>query len=84
MQINGKRINCGTVATPLVNAKRTVSTDTNMKSEASGHRHLHREHQTAEVPLGGSHQILDARLVRRPCEELGFDWSQLPEPNSRV
>jgi len=27
------------VATPLVNAKRIVLTGTNMKSEASGHRH---------------------------------------------
>jgi hypothetical protein len=37
---------------------------------------VHREGRKAEVPLGGSHQILDARVVRRACEELGLDWSQ--------
>jgi hypothetical protein len=40
----------------------------------------HREGRKAEVPLGGSHQILDARVVRQTCEELGLDWSQLPGP----
>jgi hypothetical protein len=38
---------------------------------------VHREGRKAEVPLGGSHQILDARVVRQTCEELGLDWSQL-------
>jgi mRNA interferase HicA len=28
---------------------------------------VHREGRKAEVPLGGSHQILDARVVRRAC-----------------
>src|SRR5437763_7805723 len=42
---------------------------------------VHREGRKAEVPLGGSHQILDARVVRRACEELGLDWSQLPAPS---
>ena len=41
---------------------------------------VHREGRKAEVPLGGSHQILDARVVRRACEELGLDWSRLPGP----
>ena len=41
---------------------------------------VHREGRMAEVPLGGS----DARVVRRACEELGLDWSQLPGPKSRV
>jgi hypothetical protein len=27
---------------------------------------------------------LDERVVRRACEELGLDWSQLPGPKSRV
>ena len=35
-------------------------------------------------PLGGSHQILDARVVRRACEELGLDFSKLPGPAGRV
>ncbi len=45
---------------------------------------VHREGRKAEVPLGGSHQILDAQVVRRACEELGLDWSRLPGPEGRV
>ena len=45
---------------------------------------VHREGRKAEVPLGGSHQILDARVVRQACEELGLDWSQLPGPRSSL
>jgi len=45
---------------------------------------VHREGRKAEVPLGLSRQILDARLVRRACEELGLDPAQLPGPKSRV
>ena len=45
---------------------------------------VHREGRKTEVPLGGSHQILDARLVRRACEELGLDPAQLPGPKGRV
>jgi hypothetical protein len=29
---------------------------------------VHREGRKTEVPLGGSHQILDARVVRQACE----------------
>ena len=45
---------------------------------------VHREGRRAEVQLGGPHQTLDARIVRRACEELGLDWSELPGPKSRV
>jgi hypothetical protein len=45
---------------------------------------VHREGRKVEVPLGGSRQILDARVVRHACEQLGLDWSQLPGPKSRV
>jgi hypothetical protein len=45
---------------------------------------VHREGRTTEVPLGGSRRILDARVVRRACEELGLEWSQLPGPKARV
>ncbi len=45
---------------------------------------VHPEGRKAEVPLGGSQQILDPRVVRRACEELGLDWSQLPGQKSRV
>jgi hypothetical protein len=45
---------------------------------------VHREGRTAEVPLGGSRGIIDARIVRRACEELGLDVSQLPGPKGRA
>ena len=45
---------------------------------------VHREGRKAEVPLGGSQQILDPRVVRQACEELGLDWSQLPGSKSPV
>jgi len=45
---------------------------------------VHREGRKAEIPLGGSHQILDTRVVHRACEELGLDPAQLPGPKSRV
>jgi hypothetical protein len=45
---------------------------------------VHRGGRKTEVPLGGSRQILDSRVVRRACEELGLDWSQLPGPKDRV
>ena len=45
---------------------------------------VHRNDRKAEIPLGGSHEALDVRVVRQACEELGLDWSQLPGPKSRV
>jgi hypothetical protein len=42
---------------------------------------VHREGRTTEVPLGGSHQIIDPRAVRR---DLGLDPEQLPGPQTRV
>jgi hypothetical protein len=45
---------------------------------------VHHEVRKAEVPLGGSRQILDPRVARRVCEELGLDWSELPGPKTRV
>ena len=45
---------------------------------------VHRGDRKAEVPLGGSRQSLDQRVVRRACEERGLDWPQLPGPKSRV
>jgi hypothetical protein len=45
---------------------------------------VHREGRTAQVPLGGSRQLLDHRVVRAACEELGLDWRELPGPASRV
>jgi len=45
---------------------------------------VHREGRTSKVPLGGSRRSIDARIVRRVCEELGLDASELPGPRSRV
>jgi hypothetical protein len=45
---------------------------------------VHREGKQSEVPLGGSRKNLDPRVVRRACEELDLDWTQLPGPASRV
>ena len=45
---------------------------------------VHREGRKTEVPLGGSRQILDQRVVQQACEELGLDPAQLPGPQSRV
>ena len=45
---------------------------------------VHREERKTEVPLGGSHQIIDPRVVRQACEELGLDPARLPGPKSRV
>ena len=43
-----------------------------------------REGRQTEIALAGSHKHLDPREVRRACEELGLDWSQLPGSRSRV
>jgi hypothetical protein len=45
---------------------------------------VHLEGKKSEVPLGGSRQSLDPRVVRQACEDLGLDWTQLPGPASRV
>ena len=45
---------------------------------------VHRDGRKAEIPLGGSRQILDPRVVHHACEQLGLDWSQLPGPKSRT
>src|SRR5260370_28038329 len=60
--------------------------DTEEEKRGTGHAHVtvHREGRKAVVPLGGPHQILDARTVRRACEELGLEWSELPGPKSRL
>jgi len=56
--------------------------DTDREKRGTGHANVtvHREGRKAEVPMGGPHQVLDARVVRRACEELGLDWSELPGP----
>ncbi len=60
--------------------------DTRQEKRGSGQVAVtvHREGRKTEVRMGGSHQILDARIVRRACEDLGLDWSDLPGPKDRV
>jgi len=55
------------------------------------HRHeghvmvtVHRDGHKTEIPLGGTKQDLDPRVVLRACQELGLDPAQLPGPKSRV
>ena len=59
--------------------------DTDQEKRGTGHPKVtvHREGRKAEVPLGGPRQIVDAHIVRRACEELGLDWSELPGPKDR-
>jgi hypothetical protein len=45
---------------------------------------VHREGRKTEVPLGGSRQIIDQRVVGRACEQLGLNPAELPGPKSRV
>lgn len=45
---------------------------------------VHRDDRKTEIPLGGSREALDPRIVKRACEDLGLDWSQLPGPKSLV
>lgn len=45
---------------------------------------VHREGRKTEIPLGGSRETLDLRVVQKACEELGLDWTQLPGPQSHV
>lgn len=69
-------------------AERGCRFDIDDDNRGSGHGHgtvvVHHEGRKAKVPLGGPHQNLDPRVVRRACEELGLDWSDLPGPKSRV
>ena len=45
---------------------------------------VHRAGRKAEAPLGGSRQVIDDRVARRVCDELGLDASELPGPKRRV
>jgi hypothetical protein len=38
---------------------------------------VHREGRTSQAPLGGSHKDIDPRDLRRVCEELGLECSDL-------
>lgn len=56
--------------------------------EARGEGHavvtVHREGRVAKLPLVGSRQDIDMRVVREICDQLGLDWTALPGPKDRV
>ena len=52
--------------------------------EGHGEVTVHREGRKTQLPLTGAHHALDPRTVRRVCDELGLDATQLPGPQSRV
>jgi hypothetical protein len=54
--------------------------DTAQEKRGTGHANVtvHREGRKAEVCLGGPHQILDAHIIRRACEELGLNSPAKP------
>lgn len=56
------------------------------QERSAGHAFVtvHRDGRTAQLPLVGSRDDLDPRDVRRICDELGLNWSELPGPQSRV
>lgn len=60
--------------------------DTQNEGRGNGHGTLtiHREGRTAELSLVGSRHELDPRSVRKVCEALGLEWSDLPGPQSKV
>ncbi len=45
---------------------------------------VHLRDRKTRIPLGHPRHAIDARLVRRICEDLGLDPSELPGPKSRV
>lgn len=45
---------------------------------------VHREERMAKLPLLGSRHSLDLRAVRKICEELELNLSELPGPKGRV
>lgn len=45
---------------------------------------IHRAGRTAELTLVGSRDQLDPHSVRKVCDALGLDWSNLPGPKDRV
>jgi len=60
--------------------------DTQPEERGEGHGTvtIHREGRTADLLLVGSRHELDPRSVKRVCEALGLDWSDLPGPKSRA
>jgi hypothetical protein len=52
--------------------------------EGHGEVTVHREGRSARLPLTGARHALDPRTVRRICDELGLDATQLPGPQSRA
>jgi len=62
-------------------AERGCRFDTEAEKRGTGHATVtvHLEGRKAEVSLGGPRQRLDARVIRRACEELGLSLPDVPE-----
>ncbi len=59
--------------------------DTQPEERGEGHGivTIHREGRTAELPLVASRHELDHSSVRKVCEALDLEWSDLPGPKGR-
>lgn len=67
-------------------AERGCRFEQHERQRRTGHVMLtvRRQGRKTEIPLGGSRDDLDPRIVRKACDELGLDWSELPGPKSLV
>ncbi len=56
------------------------------RGRSGGHPDLivRREGRVSRLPLGGTHEDLDAHTAQQVCSELGLDWSKVPGPAGRV
>jgi hypothetical protein len=80
-----KAVEIGTFRKWLVERGCRIDTDEHPRGhEGHGEVTVHHEGRRARVPLASPHHALDPRVVRRVCEELGLDPSELPGPKSRV
>jgi hypothetical protein len=67
-------------------AERGCHFDTLGHHRGTGHGLLtiHRQGYTAELPLTGAHNHLDAAAVRQVCEALKLDETELPGPKGQT
>ena len=65
-------------------AERGCRFDQSARGTGHGVLTVHLEQRSAELEMPGPHKSLDEETVRRVCEELGLDWSQLPGPIGRA
>ena len=63
-------------------AERGCRFDHHSEKRSEGHATvtIHREGQTAELPLIGANKALDFDTARDICMKLALDWTELPGP----